>query len=363
MTSLRSRVKQGPPMPTQGVSVLDNVDLKAVEQETLNRKYEAQLAHYFGQEVEFEDNWVKAYGLIFETYCSQDMQVAVRELIDYDTRTIDNPLELLTDVEKLMHVPRKAVYPTLALLETISSLLTLRQQKKEGLMSYLERFKSEKNVVLGLFGKTLLDGHVENMPAYADLNSITDAADRAREQQTMKDKTLSKFFALMFLKQSDKNKYGHLLNEFRQSYANKQRDLYPENLSSMFDVMRTVEIKKAKPKSQPPKKKDDNKVQPGAESFAQTGATKKKSEDKDARCYACGKEGVYANECKIRKDIAEKDWFKKSGVEHYKTHASNHTQIAAATTNVVTGKRVGFCGNQVVTKLQSDILLIYIMAG
>ena len=169
------------------------------------------MAHYFGQEVEFEDNWVKAYGLIFETYCSRDMQVAVRELIDYDTRTIDNPLELLTDVEKLMHVPRKAVYTTLALLETISSLLTLRQQEKEGLMSYLERFKSERNVVLGLFGKKLLDGHVENMPTYTDLDvTIADDAIRARAQQTMKDETLSKFFALMFLKQSDQNKYGHL---------------------------------------------------------------------------------------------------------------------------------------------------------
>ena len=208
------------------------------------------MAHNFGQEVEFEDNWVKAYGLIFETYCSRDMQVAVRELIDYETRTIDNPLELLTDVEKLMHVPRKAVYPTLALLETISSLLTLRQQEKEGLMSYLERFKSERNVVLGLFGKKLLDGHVENMPTYTDLDTaIADDAARARAQQKMKDETLSKFFALMFLKQSDQNKYGHLMKEFRQSYANKQWDLYPENLPSMFDVMQTVEIKKVKAKS------------------------------------------------------------------------------------------------------------------
>ena len=98
VTSLRSRVKAGPPMPTRGVSALVNADLKAVEQETLNRKFEAQLAHYFGQEVEFEDNWVKAYGLIFETYCSRDMQVAVRELTDYDTRVIDDPLELLTEV-------------------------------------------------------------------------------------------------------------------------------------------------------------------------------------------------------------------------------------------------------------------------
>ena len=69
--------------------------------------------------MDFEDNWVKAYSLIFETYCSRDMQVALCDLIDYDTRTLDNQLELLIDIEKLMHVPRKAMYPTLALLETI----------------------------------------------------------------------------------------------------------------------------------------------------------------------------------------------------------------------------------------------------
>ena len=293
-----------------------------------------------------------------------DMQVAVRELKDYDTRTIDNPLELLTDVEKLMHVPRKAVYPTLALLETISSLLSLRQESEEGLMSYLERFKSERNVVIGLFGKKLLDGHVENMPAYADLNSIADAADRSRQQQTMKDESLKKFFGLMFLKQSDQSKYGHLLKEFRQSYTNKQRDVYPEDLTCMFDVMRTVEVKKAKPKSAPKNvEKDEDIVQPGAGSFAQTGATKK-SEDKEAQkeahCYACGEPGGYVTDCKLRKNIVEKDWFKNTGKEHYKIDGSVHTQIvksikiAAATKKVV--KKVGFCGAQVV-EVQSGITL------
>ena len=112
-----------------------------------------------------ESIWIDFY-----TYCSRDMQAAFRDSVDYKTIALDNPLELLEDIEKLMHVPRKAVYPTLALLETISSLLTLRQQDKEGLI-YLERFKSERNVVLGLFEKTLLDGQVEKMTCYTELDS------------------------------------------------------------------------------------------------------------------------------------------------------------------------------------------------
>ena len=42
-------------------------------------------------------------------------------------------------------------------------------------MSYLERFKSEQNVVLGLFGKKLIDGHVEDMPYCIVLSAVTDA--------------------------------------------------------------------------------------------------------------------------------------------------------------------------------------------
>ena len=107
----------------------------------------------------------------------------------------------------------------------------------------------------------------------------------------------------------------------------------------MFDVMRTVEVKKVKPKSAPVKK-DDDIVQPGAESFAQTGATKK-SEDKEAKeahCYACGKPGGYVTDCKLRKNIVEKDWFKNSGLEHHKIDGSVHTQIVAAATTVMVPK-------------------------
>ena len=67
------------------------------------------------------------------------------------------------------------------------------------------------------------------------------------------------------------------MKEFRKSYANKQCNFYPEDLTSMFEVMRTVEIKMFQVKNPPPKRKEDDKVPSRAESFVQTGA--KKDED------------------------------------------------------------------------------------
>ena len=119
-----------------------------------------QLSYYFTAEARFEDNWIKAYGMIFDVYSSKEMQRTIKEVSDYDTRILDDPLELLKEIERLVHVPRKAEYPTIALIETLNNVMTIRQGDKEGLVSYLERFRSEVNVVVSLFGSGLLDGHV-----------------------------------------------------------------------------------------------------------------------------------------------------------------------------------------------------------
>ena len=65
VTSLRKRTKQGPPTPTRETSSKSDADEKRIKQETMNRKYEAKLAHYFKQVKDFEDNWIKTYGLIY----------------------------------------------------------------------------------------------------------------------------------------------------------------------------------------------------------------------------------------------------------------------------------------------------------
>ena len=49
---------------------------------------------------------------------------ALKELLDFETRVYDKQLDLLMKVENLMHTPMRAMYPTLTLVETLSSLVT-----------------------------------------------------------------------------------------------------------------------------------------------------------------------------------------------------------------------------------------------
>ena len=94
----------------------------------------------------------------------------IKELPDYESKIQDDPIELLKAIENQVHVPDRAVYPTLTIIEAMISLLSIRQGEKEGLLSYLERYKSEKNVVEGLVGKGFLN---EFLPEQLVLCSVS----------------------------------------------------------------------------------------------------------------------------------------------------------------------------------------------
>lgn len=133
-------------------------------------------------------------------------------------------------------------------------------------------------------------------------------------------------------------------------------DLYPEDLSFTFEVMRTVETKKKKvtrlPTKQPTGDRKADEVQLGAESFAQT------AKEEDVVCYCCGEKGEYLSDCKLKKDIAEKDWFKNMGIKHYLKKVNTQTLAGAKVKEVEATKEVGFVGVQIAQDGEEpDILL------
>ena len=108
----------------------------------------------------------------------------IKELPDYQTHVLDKPLEFLVKVEALVHTPQKAIYPPLTLVEILLNMLKVKQKDNEDLVTYLSRFKSERNVMFNLFGKNILDGYVEKTPEYthAATAGLTDEMTRLKER-------------------------------------------------------------------------------------------------------------------------------------------------------------------------------------
>ena len=107
--------------------------------------------------------------------------------------------------------------------------------------SYLERFKCEKNVFTNLFHDGILDGYCRNHKDYKGITG-TDEEVRDRQKEFVKSE-MEKFWAMLYLKGADQGRYGGLLTEWRQAFANN-RDLYPENIYTMVDIMRVMPVKK-----------------------------------------------------------------------------------------------------------------------
>ena len=81
-----------------------------MEQQGLDINYQAELKRFLNQKDQLDQNLYKAYLLIFSTYCNKTMQNRIEEHPDYDTKILDDPIELLRKIWVLMHDPLRAKY-------------------------------------------------------------------------------------------------------------------------------------------------------------------------------------------------------------------------------------------------------------
>ena len=62
---------------------------------------------YRKDERKFDEAWVKAYALIWDTYCSREIQSEINEMSTFETMIRNEPLALLDTIEVLIHTPKR----------------------------------------------------------------------------------------------------------------------------------------------------------------------------------------------------------------------------------------------------------------
>ena len=152
--------------PTKSQSTLGDADAKALENEMYLEEWKIDFGIYRKDERKFDEAWVKVYELIWDTYCSREIQTALKEMSTFETKIRNDPLFLLDMIEILIHTPEKEKYPSLTLVEALCSFLKVRQGENEELVEYLSRFKTERDITFRLLGRGLIDGFSEKLPEY-----------------------------------------------------------------------------------------------------------------------------------------------------------------------------------------------------
>ena len=312
--SIRENKVCRPEAPTRKESQLADKDKKEFEQKSLDKEYDARLKHYIAKDEDFDENWMKSYAYIFESYCSKDMQVAIKELPNYESEIQNEPLKLLEEVKKLMHTSVRARYPFMSLTENLASLVNFKQNEKEPLCDYLERFEQDKCIVKSQMGDDVLDTFMESYPSYDSLG--------IDEKKTLKKSGFEAWMAAIFLRGSNQSVYGELMKDYRKDYANND-DNYPKTVRGMVDVMRQL-----KPKPKKDDKSNKNRNGNGNKDKDKDGSSKESSFATKSACWCCGKPGCISKNCKIADDIPRNQWFDRSGIVHYTETNQEQDELA-----------------------------------
>lgn len=68
-------------------------------------------------ELKFKEQWVKAFALIWDSFCSREVCMAIKGMPDFESVISNDPLFMLGRAERLMCTTEKAKYPSLTLIE------------------------------------------------------------------------------------------------------------------------------------------------------------------------------------------------------------------------------------------------------
>ena len=245
-------------------------------------------------------NLTKAYGMIFEQYCSKVIQQRVEEHPDFEDVIRDDPIELLKVIKIIMCEPVRARFPIGTGFDVLKRFIELRQNESEDLIDYVKRFKQQRDVVKSMFGSEMFIGFIRQQQEYLQ------AVDSGTKED-LRQEIEQRFTAYMLLRNSDQKKYGSLLTTLSTQYA-LNNDQFPRTIRGMTDVMSNhrhdnhgkQNKNNKKGKQADDSKSDKEKTDTQDTSFAQQGS--------DVWCWVCGKKGHKVPQCPLKDKVAKSEW-------------------------------------------------------
>jgi hypothetical protein len=136
------------------------------EQRGFDIDYKGDKDEWRARSKNLKDGMVSADATIMTDYCTKTMRNRVEEHPEFNTKILNDPIELLRAIKVLIHAPKRAQYPLLDWLATLKRFLLLKQQSGESLFEYSKRFSQEYDTVKAQFGKRMFDYATEHLPEY-----------------------------------------------------------------------------------------------------------------------------------------------------------------------------------------------------
>jgi hypothetical protein len=223
--------------PSLNFSTSTDDDTKEAENRQYEIEFKEEFAAYMKRKQSYELNKTKAYAFLWEQ-CAKAMQNKIESNSKFESTIKDDPIELLMIIKQHALNYHEHRYEMAIMFESLRTLFTLKQKEGESLQDYTKRFKTSRDVLRShIGGPIILSKYMKTMKDYDEKN--------AAKVEECKEQAYQQLLAYIYLDNSDKAKYGTLINglQTQQSLKNNQ---YPKTVTEANNVLNNHRFDKTK---------------------------------------------------------------------------------------------------------------------
>ena len=157
------------------------------------------------------------------------MQGKIESRTEFENTIKDNPIYLKKAIKEHALNFKEHRSERSVLLDSLRSVINLKQKENESLQEYTKRFKTSRDVLVSHIGGPLaFTKFIEKMDGYDETDAV--------KVTSCTNKSWMQFLAFLYLDNSDKTKYGSLMTglQTQQSLKNNQ---YPETITEANNVL------------------------------------------------------------------------------------------------------------------------------
>ena len=136
------------------------------------------------------------------------------------------------------------------------------------------------------------------------------------------DNSFETWATLVYLENANSKKYGSLMSNFKMQYS-LGNDQYPKKLNKANDALATHTWDKSYGEKK--KTKAENKSGSHGDKKNEKEGLSMSQKKKKVRCFCCGEENHYSNECPKKDNILREYWAIKPGVNFNTTSNNNNS--------------------------------------